>query len=136
MIDERKKILEMLANGKISVDEAERLIAALSENSKNEQSTAGKSNKFNYLRVLVEESGPNGERVNIRVPLSLIRSGLKWASLIPSHAKSKVDHAFHEKGIDMDFNNMTKEDIEDLISNLGELTVDVEGKEKVKVFCE
>lgn len=131
MSEDRKKILEMLANGKISVEEAERLIAALSEDNKTEQ-----SGRFNYLRVLVEESGPNGEKVNVRVPLNLIRAGLKWASLIPKHAKTKVDHAFHEKGIDLDFNNMTKNDIEDLISNLGELTVDVEGKEKVKVFCE
>ena len=36
----------------------------------------------------------------------------------------------------MDFGKMTKDDIEELIVNLGELTVDVEGKEKVKVFCE
>jgi len=136
MSEERKKILEMLANGKISIDEAERLIAALSDKNEQSQSTSANSGNFNYLRVLVEESGPDGEKVNVRVPLSLIRAGLKWASLIPKHAKSKVDHALHEKGIDMDFNKMTKEDIEDLISNLGELTVDVEGKEKVKVFCE
>lgn len=136
MSEDRKKILEMLANGKISVEEAERLIAALSENETPKESTSEQYGNYNYLRVLVEESGPNGDKVNVRVPLNLIRAGLKWASLIPKHAKSKVDHAFHEKGIDIDFNNMTKEDIEDLIVNLGELTVDVEGKEKVKVFCE
>jgi len=31
MSEERKKILEMLANGKISVEEAERLLSAMAE---------------------------------------------------------------------------------------------------------
>ena len=136
MNEERKKILEMLSKGKISVEEAERLIAALSENQEGNQKQTSDSGKLNYLRVLVEELGPNGDKVNVRVPLNLIRAGLKWASLIPKDAQSKVENAFHEKGMKMDFENMTKEDIEDLISNLGELTVDVEGKEKVRVFCE
>ena len=136
MNEERKKILEMLSKGKISVEEAERLITALSENQEGNQKQTSDSGKLNYLRVLVEESGPNGDKVNVRVPLNLIRAGLKWASLIPKDAQSKVENAFHEKGMKMDFENMTKEDIEDLISNLGELTVDVEGKEKVRVFCE
>ena len=136
MDEERKKILEMLSNGKISVDEADRLISALSENTKENQPSSSTSRKFNYLRVLVEESGPNGDKVNVRVPLNLIRAGLKWASLIPKDAQSKVENAFHEKGMNVNFNKMTKEDIEDLISNIGELTVDVEGKEKIRVFCE
>lgn len=136
MNEERKRILEMLSKGKISVEEAERLIAALSEKDNENQSSETNSKNFKYLRVLVEEAGPDGDKVNVRVPLNLIRSGLKWAALIPQHAQSKVENAFHEKGVDMDFSKMTKDDIEDLIANIGELTVNVEGKESVKVFCE
>jgi hypothetical protein len=135
MEQDRKKILEMLSAGKISVDEAERLIGALGSSGeavKMSKSAAG----YRYLRVLVEESGPDADRVNIRVPLSLIRAGLRWASLIPQHAQLKVNEALKDQGIDMDFAKMTRDDIEELISNIGELTVEVEGKDKVRVFCE
>ena len=68
--------------------------------------------------------------------MKLIRAGLKWASFIPKHAQSSVNQALHEKGIDMDFGKMRPEDIEELLVHLDDLTVDVEGSETVKIFCE
>jgi hypothetical protein len=143
MGEEQRKILNMLAEEKISVDEAEKLLSALSEKSGSSSSlehdaeTDGTS-KLKYLHVRVEP-GPNsknGERVNIRVPLNLIRAGLKWAAFMPKHARTKVDEALSEKGIDMDFEHLTKKDLEELMVHLNDLTVDVEGKETIKIFCE
>lgn len=136
MSDEKRKILEMLSDKKITVDEAERLLAALGESSGSDSKSSNWSPK--YLRVVVEPVGPksDGERVNVRVPMNLIRAGLKWASFIPKDAQGKVEHAFHEKGIDMDFNKMKPEDLEELILNLRDLQVEVDGDEKVRVFCE
>lgn len=136
MSEERKKILEMLQQGKITVDEAEKLLAALSSPEETE-SGAGKTG-CKYLRVQVEP-GPGSteqERVNIRVPMKLIRAGLKWAALIPKNAQSSINRAFQEKGIEMDFSSITPQDIEELVSQLNDLTVEVEGKEKVRVYCE
>jgi len=138
---ERRKILEMLSKGTISVDEAERLLAALSEPSAGKAANlpAGSSgSKPKYLRVVVEPAPGNsqGERVNVRVPLNLIRAGLKWASFIPEHTQVKVGKALQEKGITADFSKLTAEDLEDLITNLNDLQVEVEGEEIVKVFCE
>jgi hypothetical protein len=85
------------------------------------------------------EPGPQSEdrdRVNIRVPLKLIRAGLKWAAFIPKHAHSSINQALHEKGIEMDFTKFTQEDIEELVSQLSDLTVEVEGKDKVRICCE
>ena len=139
MSEDQRKILDMLSEGKISVDEAEKLLEALKQGDHNQtESSSGGSAGWKYLRVLVEP-GPNSQsrdRVNIRVPMKLIRAGLKWAAFIPKHAQSSVNQALHDKGIDMDFGKMTPKDIEDLIINLDELTVDVEGSEKVKIFCE
>ena len=143
MNEDRKKILEMLSEGKITVEEAENLISALqsdtteSATGMSEIRTADKS-KFKYLRVLVEP-GPNSDnsdKVNIRVPLNLIRAGLRWASFIPQSVKPKVDAALKDQGIDIDLSKMKPEDLEELITNLNDLTVEVEGKEKVRVFCE
>ncbi|MBN2408159.1 MAG: hypothetical protein JXE07_00355 [Candidatus Aminicenantes bacterium] len=136
MSEERKKILEMLQQGKITVDEAEKLLAALSSPEEPE-AVAGKPG-CKYLRVQVEP-GPGSadqDRVNIRIPMKLIRAGLKWAAFIPKHAHSSINQALHEKGIEMDFSSITPQDIEDLVTQLNDLTVEVEGKEKVRVYCE
>lgn len=138
MSEERRKILEMLSEGKISVDEAERLLSALSSPGYEEKEIPSEKGRLKYLRILVEP-GPGSEKkekVNIRVPLKLIRAGLKLASFIPKHAHTKVNEALHEKGIDVDFEQITAEDLEDLITQLDDLTVDVEGEEKVRIFCE
>jgi hypothetical protein len=138
MSEERRKILEMLQEGKISVDEAERLLSALSSPEVEEREISSEKGKLKYLRILVEP-GPGSEekeRVNVRVPLKLIRAGLKLASFIPKHAQTKVNEALQEKGIDFDFKKVTSEDLEDLISQLDDLTVEVEGKETVRIYCE
>jgi hypothetical protein len=136
MSDERKKILDMLQREKITVEEAEKLLAALGA-PEGEKVEAEKP-ACKYLRVVVEP-GPQSElrdRVNIRVPMKLIRAGLKWAAFVPKDAQSSINQALHEKGIQMDFSQITKGDIEELISQLNELTVEVEGKDKVRVYCE
>lgn len=137
MGEEMRKILEMLKKGKINVDEAERLLKALGQDIPVSDKPAAGS-KPKYLRVLVEPSPDNkkGDRVNIRVPMNLIRAGLKWAAIIPQNARGKVDEALKEKGFDVDFDKIKPEDLEELIVNLNDLTVEVDGEEKVRVFCE
>jgi hypothetical protein len=136
MSQEKKRILEMLSQNKITVDEAERLLNAV--NSPESESASSKKTNPRYLRVSVEPTGAKseGDRVNVRIPMNLIRAGLKWASLIPKDAQSKVEGALREKGIDMDFNKLKPEDLEELILNLNDLQVEVDGQDKVRVFCE
>jgi hypothetical protein len=141
MSEERRKILDMLAEGKISVDEAEKLLAAISsaeagEKRSEEESVTSVKLPFKYLRVQVEPGSGSGERVNIRVPLKLIRAGLKWAAFMPKDVQGKVDEALSEKGINMDFSSIKPEDLDEILIHLKDLTVDVEGKETVKIFCE
>lgn len=136
MNEERKRILEMLSEGKITAEEAEKLISALSDDRSEESGL--KTSGPKYLRVMVEPAPGNekGDKVNIRVPLKLIKAGLKLASFIPKDARNQVNEALHEKGIEMDFEKIRPEDLDNLVSQLNDLTVNVEGKETVKVFCE
>jgi hypothetical protein len=146
MTDTQKKILEMLAEKKISSDEAYRLLNALDSNqeSKAEPLTGETVMKKmpKYLRVTVtpgENADPkHADRVNVRVPMSLIRAGIKLTALIPPQAYDKIDGALKEKGIDFDVRNIKKEDLDDLIEALADMEVDVDGGhgEKVKVFVE
>ena len=129
----------MLANGKISVEEAERLLAAISEPEQESiQGNKTEASKLKYFRVVVEP-GPGSEkdeRVNIRVPIKLIRAGIKLASLLPNDVQGKVDSALKEKGISLDFSQINEENLEEIVESLRDLTVDVEGEERVKIYCE
>jgi hypothetical protein len=142
MNEERHKILEMLSQGKITVEEAEKLLAAVGESDAEPEESAGEAasghRSWKYLRVQVEP-GPaseKSERVNIRVPFKLIRAGLKFAAFIPREAQGKVSQAFKEKGMDIDLARITPKDLEEIIANLDDMTVEVDGKDKVRIFCE
>ena len=140
MNEERRKILDMLAQGKITVDEADRLMAAVGETGTGATAGTDASGRrsWKYLRVQVEP-GPtseSGDRVNIRVPFKLIRAGLKFAAFIPNEAQAKVTKAFKERGMDVDLARITPQDLEEIVSNLDDMTVEVDGKDKVRVFCE
>jgi len=138
MNEEKRKILDMLAQGKITVDEAEKLLTAVGEPSEETAPVAGGKRQWKYLRVLVEP-GPgseNNDKVNVRVPFKLIRAGLKFAAFIPREYQGKVGEAFKEKGMNVDLAKITPEDLEELVSNLDDMTVEVDGKDKVRVFCE
>ena len=146
MSENQKKILEMLAENKINADEAYRLLSLVDDEGGQGKVAAsadnGSKGKGKYLRVTVlpdpeaEKSG-DYDRVNVRVPMSLIRAGIKLTSLIPHEAAGKVNTALRDKGIDFDLRSLKAEDLEQLIEALGDMEVDVQtGKEKVRVFVE
>ncbi len=153
MNENRRQILEMLAAGKITADEAERLIAALDPNpvlsaSEFTGTSAGGATvktRAKYLRVLVEAdesmTGMKGNTtVNVRVPMQLLRAGVRLASLIPAQAHEQFDEALNRHGIPLTLSQIKPENIEELIDHLEDLRVDVDGKNgnatKVRVFCE
>lgn len=142
MSDNRKRILEMLEAGKINAEEAMKLLAAMENGSEEPgESIPSALKKIKYLRVMVDnpnkKGGDSPEKVNVRVPVSLIRAGMKFTKLIPGNAASHVEGALREKGVNFDLKNIKDEDIESLIDALRELEVDIDGGEgKVRVYAE
>jgi hypothetical protein len=157
MNENRRQILEMLAAGKITAEEAERLLAALdpepvTPGGMGNSGTNGSGAKTSttkatpkYLRVLVEAdeqmTGNKGlTTVNVRVPMQLLRAGVRLAALIPQQAHNQLDNALSSHGIPMTLSQIKPENLEELIDHLEDLTVDVDGKDgnatTVRVFCE
>ena len=147
MTEERKRVLNMLAEGKITATEADALLDAMASAPRTDIVPAAaapsaarptSTNGPKFLRVLVEgtEDGkPN--KVNVRVPFDLIRAGMRLAALIPVVAYEPVNRALKENGIDLDISKIKPENLEDLVAHLQELQVDVDdGTEKVRIFCE
>jgi hypothetical protein len=140
MNEQRKDILDMLAAGKITAEEAEQLIAALER----DQPPAASSletrpkGKAKYLRVLVDnvENGEPG-RVNVRVPLQLLRAGVRLAALIPPQALGQANAELNKSGVPFDLTQLKPEQLEALVDHLDEMTVEVDQADaKVRVFCE
>lgn len=140
MNEQRKAILDMLAEGKISAEEAEQLISALGADQPQDAlgSQARPAGKAKYLRVVVDaiENGEPG-KVNIRVPLQLLRAGVQLAALIPPQALARVNIKLNESGVPFDLTQLKPEQLDALIDHLDEMTVEVDQPDtKVRIFCE
>jgi len=143
MNEQRRQILQMLAEGKITADEAERLINAL-ERTQPESSPPAESRpkaRPKYLRVLVtwedDSTGEGQGRLNIRVPLQLLRAGVRLTSLIPPPALAKINAELDKSGVPIDLTELKPQDLEEVIDQLGDVIVDVDDPgSKVRVFCE
>jgi hypothetical protein len=98
-----------------------------------------------YLRVVVDSEDDGGHdgptKVNVRVPMQLLRAGVKLAGLLPAQALHRANSAMQEKGIPIDLTQIKPENLEELVEHLNDLTVDVDQKDagtkvKVRVYCE
>lgn len=151
MNNDRRSVLQMLADGKITADEAERLLSALDRaEPPPSEGFAGAARFANaspqprsngapkYLRVTVDADvhGDN-TKVNIRVPMALLRAGVRLSSLIPVEARDQVNAELAKNGVPFDIGQLKPENLEELISHLDDLTVDVDSSDaRVRVYCE
>ncbi|HEY0266198.1 MAG TPA: hypothetical protein VGC16_05555, partial [Rhizomicrobium sp.] len=72
-----------------------------------------------------------------RVPMQLLRAGVRLTGVIPTRARDEVNAALRKEGIAFDINNVTPQNLEELIEQLRDLSVDVDNEHtKVRVFCE
>jgi hypothetical protein len=140
MNEQRKDILDMLAGGKITAEEAEQLIAALERDQQPAASSLDvrPKGKAKYLRVVVDALD-NGEpaRVNVRVPLQLLRAGVQLAALVPAQALDRASAELNKSGVPLDLTELKPAQLEALVEHLDEMTVEVDAPDaKVRVFCE
>jgi hypothetical protein len=140
MNPERLRILDLLATGKITAEEADRLLDALKprpgapnpDESPAQTASTGLP-KFMYVKVI----SVAGDNVNVKIPLSLVRAGLKLTSLIPPQAMDQINKSMSEHGMSIDLSNLKGEDVEDLITALREMEINVDAKngDNIRVYC-
>ena len=99
---------------------------------------SGPKRKPQFLRLQVEDEGHKGPvRVNVRVPMQLLRAGVKLASLIPPEASDRVNRHLRREGVPFDLNGVTADNLEELVEHLDTFTLDIdEHQTKVRLFCE
>ena len=144
MSQERDRILDLLAAGKINSEEAGRLLDAVGPRPGQPGADAAAAPapaatataappKFIYVKVI----SIKGDNVNVKIPLSLVRAGLKLTSLIPPSAMEQIDKTMAEKGMSFDLKNLKPEDLEELIEALREMEINVDAAngDNVRVYA-
>ncbi len=134
MSEERKKVLEMLAKGTVSIADAEKLLEKLEEpvssEARSEAQSPSEPHKPRFMRIVIDK--PGHEPVNLRMPLSFMRSGTGLLAVLPA----KINEKLVELGVDFSARGaMNEKEWAETIENMN---IDIEkgnGK-KVRIFCE
>lgn len=131
MSDERRKILDMVAAGKLTPEEADRLLGALKESQE----------RTRFFRVRVYDKDKTRQKIKVDIPISV----LKLASKIGSAFKGMVPegHKINIHGKEIALDEFTPEMIDTIIEEiqdggcykLVEVTDDEKG-EYVEVYIE
>jgi len=134
MNEERMKILNMLSEGKISAEDADKLISAIGEQMSPSVSSGGLP-KYLFIHVNSLDDN-NKENVNIKVPIALLKAGVNIASLMPEDIQGEINNAMGKKGIQFNLSDIKKENLDEFIIALRELEVNVDGgNEKIRIYC-
>jgi len=123
VIDEKRQILTMVREGKISVDEGLKLLEALESSTSGQAGGVGAGRPAKMLRVRVFDAGDN-TKVNVNIPLALAKVAMKF---IPKNVADEIK----EQDIDLD----------EILASITDATmgkiVDIDSDEtKVEVYVE
>jgi hypothetical protein len=142
MSDESRRILDLLAQGKITVEEAEALLkAARARDGSAGPSADGAVNggEPKYLRIKVSRAANQWrpeKQVNVRVPLSMVQGGMRLGALVPG-AGERITQVLRERGIDLDVMKLSPAELGAMLRDVGELSIDVDqGRAQVRITCE
>ena len=151
MSDDTRRILDLLAQGKVTVDEADKLIDAITGPAAQPAETAaaggGDRSKRRWIRINVfkpAREGKQDKEVNIRVPIAVVRGGMRLGSIIATFAGEKAAQRMKERGIDLDltkingdFSQMNGDEFDAFMKSLDDMNIEIDdGKSQVRITCE
>ena len=143
MSDDTRRVLDLLAQGKITVDEADRLLKAVAspQPAAEGASASGSAPRPRWLRINIQKQADDqhGEKknVNVRVPISFVKGGMRLGALIAPFAGEKAIARLRERGYDIDLSRLDADAIETWLKDVDDLNVHIDnGKEQVRITCE
>jgi hypothetical protein len=112
--DDTRRILDMLSQGKITVDEADRLLKAMSADSGSAPAAAdrpadgGPSARWFRINIRKPADGHAHEvkDVNIRVPIAVVKGGMRLGAIIATFAGEKAAQRMKARGLDLDLSTI------------------------------
>jgi len=148
MSDETRRILDLLAQNKITVDEADQLLRAMGTQPHGQSQAEaaspkpedGERPKARFIRINVHKPANDHRRekdVNIRVPIAVVKGGMRLGALIAPFAGEHAARKMRERGFDLDLSKLDGPAFESLLKDMEEVNIEVDnGKEQVRITCE
>jgi hypothetical protein len=144
--DHRRRILDLLAQGKISVDDADQLLRALGASSLESETDAAQpadKQAARWIRVTIDKAAREGKpakQVSIRVPMALVRGGVRLGAIFPRLSRKDTDEIsqhLRDHGVDVDWSKVDLSQLDNVLQSLDETTIDVDkGRAQVRISYE
>jgi hypothetical protein len=150
--DDTRRILDLLAQGKITVDEAAQLLKAVGAATAPEpagDAPAGDDGapRPRWIRINVHKPANENRKakdVNIRVPVAVMKGGMRLGAIIASFAGEKAAQRMRERGMDLDLakisgdlSKMNGPEFDQFLKTLDDVNIEVDdGKAQVRITCE
>lgn len=153
--DDTRRILDMLQAGKITVDEADRLIKALSSDRPAETATADAADtatdgreRVRWIRINIQkpasDAGHKAKNMNIRVPIAIVKGGMRLGAIIGTFAGEKAARRMKAEGLDIDLakissdlSQMNGPEFDEFLRSLNETNIEIDdGKSQVRITTE
>ena len=149
MTTDTRRILDLLTQGKVTVEEAARLIDATraQAGAPGDDAPVGERPNPRWIRINVVKPAKEGKRekeVNIRVPIAVVKGGMRLGAIIATFAGEKAAQRMKDRGIDLDlskingdFSRMNGAEFDAFMKSLDETHIDIDdGKSQVRITCE
>ena len=150
--DDTRRILDLLQEGKITVDDADRLIKALCTDRPAETVTADTptvgTDRVRWIRINIQkpanETGHKAKNVNIRVPIAIVKGGMRLGAIIGTFAGDKAARRMKAQGLDIDLakissdlSQMNGPEFDEFLQSLNETNIEIDdGKAQVRITAE
>ena len=148
--DDTRRILDLLAQGKITVDDADRLIKALGDaqaQADDAMPEGSERPKPSWFRINIHKPANEHRQakdMTIRVPVSVMRGGMRLGAIIGSFAGEKAARRMRERGIDLDLSkingdlsNLNGPEFDQFLKSLDDVNIEIDdGKSQVRITCE
>jgi hypothetical protein len=123
MSEERTRILQMVSENKIDAEQGIQLLSALKNRDEAEPPTPPLTGTAKWLRIRVTNLETGRAKVNVNLPFSLVKAGLKLGS------------KFSPEMSDVDWQEIVAAIDEGALGKLVDVE-DLEGGEKVEIYVE
>ena len=149
--DDTRRILDMLSQGKVSVDEADRLLKAISAEPPAGTAAAVPSTdttRARWIRINIHKPAKDETHrpkdVNIRVPIAVVKGGMRLGALIGTFAGEKAARRMKAQGLDIDLakinsdlSQMNGPEFDEFLRSLNDTNIEIDdGKALVRITAE
>ena len=150
--DDIRRVLDMLSQAKISVDDADRLIKAMRTERPADPATADPASDgrqpVRWFRINIhkpaKDEAHKPKDVNIRVPIAVVKGGMRLGAIIATFAGEKAAQRMKERGLDLDLSTingdlsrMNGAEFDTFMKSLDDMNIEIDdGKSQVRITAE